>query len=496
LGQRLVAGKRHDRVGYFRLTRYPVRGGCSLTSPASGDTAFFGHPKGLGYLAGTEGWERFSFYGMQALLMLYISKHLLTPEVAPGVIGLASFRKVVSALFGPMTDFAFAVQIFGLYGGFILVTPLIGAWLGDRVYGRTRMVTIGVLLMAAGHFAMASEATFLLALLLLILGGGCITGNMKPQISGLYAPEDSRRTRAFVIYQIAINLGALVAPLIIGTLGEKIGFHWGFGAAGIGMLVGLVVYLAGRRHIPPDVGTEREAVPPLTRAQWISIGTLLLVLIPVVFATATAVQAYGIMIIWAETAVDREVFGFEIPVSWIFTIEAIMTIAWLFLCNRLWARWKRQGREPNDLTKHGFGNALVVLSFLFVAVLATMPKVPLLGWFGFYVILTFSFSWYGPPVLSLISRFAPPSVNGVMLSMYSFAAAFGFFLVGYMGRFYEPLGPPLFFLVNAMLPVGGALMLFLFNRPIMRLLETAEREQLASVGEAALDTNSLKADHD
>jgi len=335
-----------------------------VTSPASNNTAFFGHPKGLGYLAGTEVWERFSFYGMQALLMLYITKHLLTPEVAPSEIGLASFRNVVAALFGPMTDFAFAVQIFGLYGGFILVTPLIGAWLGDRVYGRTRMVTIGVLLMAAGHFAMASEVTFLLALLLLILGGGCISGNMKPQITGLYASEDSRRTRAFVIYQIAINFGALVAPLIIGTLGEKIGFHWGFGAAGIGMLVGLVIYLAGRRHLPPDVGTKREAVPPLTRTQWISIGTLLLVLIPVIFATTTAVQAYGIMIIWAETAVDREVFGFEMPVSWIFTIEAFMTIAWLFLCNRLWARWKRQSREPNDLTKHGFGNALVVISFL------------------------------------------------------------------------------------------------------------------------------------
>ena len=140
----------------------------------SSDHAFFGHPKGLGYLAGTELWERFSFYSMQSLLMLYMTKYLLLDENSDKVLGFGVFRSVVEGIFGPMTNLALAAQTFGLYSGMILVTPLIGAWLGDRVLGRTKTVTIGALLMSAGHLTMASERLFLLALLLLILGGGLL----------------------------------------------------------------------------------------------------------------------------------------------------------------------------------------------------------------------------------------------------------------------------------------------------------------------------------
>ena len=184
------------------------------------DTAFFGHPKGLGYLAGTELWERFSFYSMQSLLMLYMTKYLLLPAHSGDVVGLVQYRRVVESIFGPMTDLALAAQTFGLYSGFILVTPLLGAWLGDRVLGRTRTVTIGALLMSAGHLTMASERSFLLALLLLILGGGLFISNLAAQIGGLYSPTDTRRTRAFGIYLMAVNAGALAAPLVAGTLGE------------------------------------------------------------------------------------------------------------------------------------------------------------------------------------------------------------------------------------------------------------------------------------
>jgi len=153
----------------------------------------FGHPRGLTVLATTEMWERFSFYGMQALLMLYMTKYLLLPEHARGVIGLAAFRSGVETLTGRLTDLAFAAQTFGIYSGMIYLTPIAGAWLGDRVLGRTRTVSVGCVLMAGGHLAMAFEASFLLALSLLILGAGCLLGNMAAQVGALYAPEDLRR---------------------------------------------------------------------------------------------------------------------------------------------------------------------------------------------------------------------------------------------------------------------------------------------------------------
>jgi len=449
--------------------------GARALRPDPHDTAFFGHPKGLGYLAGTELWERFSFYGMQALLMLYMTKYLLTPPVAGGVVGLRAFRDILSNALGPMTDLAFAAQTFGLYSGLILVTPLIGAWLGDRVLGRTKTIVIGALLMSAGHLVMAVEQWFLLALLLLILGGGCFIGNLTAQIGGLYSPEDTRRTRAFGIYLIALNVGALVAPLIVGTLGETVAWHWGFGAAGIGMIVGLITYLAGRRHLPPDSIARGVQHSRLTRAQWITIGALLMTILPRVFANAAAQQAYGLMLIWADTAVDRTTFGWELPVSWVMTADGMMTILGVIVASRIWAGLARQGSEPNDVRKIGIGNLIVAAAFVYVGLIAGLPKVPLLGWLAFYLLLDFSYAWWDPPGKALVARYAPASVNGTMFAVSNVASAGGFFLLGYLGRFYEPLGPSLYFLLTALLPVAGAVMMIVFARPILRLLETAER---------------------
>ena len=443
----------------------------------SADHAFFGHPKGLGYLAGTELWERFSFYGMKALLMLYMVKYLLLPEREGQIVGLAQYRSVLERMFGPMTDLALAAQTFGLYSGLILLTPLVGAWLGDRVLGRTRTVTLGALLMAAGHLTMAFEQAFLLALLLLILGGGCFIGNLQAQIGQLYAPDDQRRTRAFGVYLIALNVGALVAPLVAGTLGEKVGWHWGFGAAAIGMLIGLATYLYGRPHLPPQGVSSRESRTPLTRAGWITVFAIALVLLPRVFAVAAAQQAYGLVVIWADTAVDRNLFGFEMPVTWILTADGILTILGVFLAGWLWRRMAARGREPNDIRKIGIGWSMLALAYLFLAALATLPLAPIIGLVFFFLILDLSFAWWSPPHLSLVSRFAPASINGIMMAVASIPGALGNFLLGWLGRFYEPFGPVLYFAMLAALPVAGALLLLVFARPMLRLLETAERDE-------------------
>ena len=440
------------------------------------DTAFFGHPRGLGFLAGTELWERFSFYAMQALLMLYMTKYLLLTGNAANVVGLATYRGALESLFGPMTDLALAAQTFGLYSGLILVTPLLGAWLGDRVLGRTKTITIGALLMSAGHLTMASEAAFLLALLLLILGGGCFIGNLAAQIGSLYEPEDTRRTRAFGVYLMALNVGAFLAPLVAGTMGERIGYHWGFGVAGIGMLIGLATYLAGRRHMPPDLIVRGQRPPQLDRPQWVTVGAIVLTLVPRVLLFGAAQQAYGIMVIWADTAVDRRIGNFEMPVTWILTADGIVTILGVLLANRVWDRLAKSGQEPSDVVKIGIGGAAITAAFVIVGLLASLPLVPLAGWLGFYFVLGLSYAWIDPPGKAIIGRYSPQSVTGMLFAFSALFGAFGFFLLGYLGRFYEPLGPSLYFLLTAVMPGSAAVIILTLSGPILRMLGTAERE--------------------
>ena len=196
---------------------------------------------------------------MQALLTLYMIDHLLLPANARAVPGLGGLRFVLEGFTGPLSAGAFASQIFGLYTAAVYVTPVLGSLLADRVLGRTAAVMIGCALMAAGHFAMAFDAAFLPALLLLICGCGLLKGNIASQVGGLYAAGDARRTDAFQIFSMAIAVGVIAAPLVCGSLAEGLGWHWGFGAAGIGMLVAACVYVLGRGALPRDVSAPVAA---------------------------------------------------------------------------------------------------------------------------------------------------------------------------------------------------------------------------------------------
>ncbi len=446
--------------------------------PDTPSPELLGHPRGLTVLATTEMWERFSFYGMQAILMLYMTKYLLLPEHARNVLGLAGFRRAVEAVTGPLSDLAFAAQTYGLYSGLIYGTPLIGAWLGDRVLGKTRTVKLGCLAMSAGHLAMASEPLFLIALSLIIVGAGGVIGNMAAQVGALYAPEDHRRTRGFGIYLITLNIGALAAPLVIGTLGERTGWHYGFGAAGIGMIIGLITYLAGRRHLPPDrivSRTERAAKDRLTSAEWKRIGAIMLLLVPYMMYTAAANQAYAVMYLWADQTVDRHVFGWEVPVTWIGIVDGTLTIIAVLVASRIWAAQERRGREPGDLVKTALGYGLIVAAYLWVAAIATLPVVPVLLWVGFYVILDFGYGYIEPPMQALVSRDAPPRVAATMMAILKASSMFAYFLLGWLGRFYEPLGGPRFWLLHAAL-AGAAMLLLLLGRTwFLRLLGRTEQ---------------------
>src|SRR5215468_7818880 len=211
------------------------------TTKAAND--LFGHPRGLTFLFATEMWERFSYYGMRALLVLYMVKYLFQPDRMDGVIGLATVRRTLEALSGPLDVQPLASQIYGFYTGFVYLTPLLGGLLADRVLGQRRTVIIGATLMAVGHFMMAFESLLLFALLALILGNGGFKPNISTQVGTLYVPGDPRRDRAYSIFYVGINLGAFFAPLVCGTLGEQAGWHFGFAAAGIGMTIALAIYL-------------------------------------------------------------------------------------------------------------------------------------------------------------------------------------------------------------------------------------------------------------
>src|ERR1700710_2791967 len=193
--------------------------------PAAGE--WFGHPRGLTILFLTEMWDQFSFFGMRALLVYYMTKQLMIGQ-------------------------AHSSYIYGLYTSFVYFTPLIGGALSDRYLGRKRAVVIGASVMALGHFMMAFEPLFYVALATIALGNGLFLPSLTSQINELYAPSDPRRGTAYSIYYVGINLGAFLAPLICGTVGELYGWHYGFGLAGIGMIVGLVTYLWGSRYLPSD----------------------------------------------------------------------------------------------------------------------------------------------------------------------------------------------------------------------------------------------------
>jgi len=409
----------------------------------------FGHPRGLTVLAGTEVWERFSFYGMQALLLLYMTKYLLLPAHAGKVLGLDATRSFLDSLFGHHTDLAFATLIYGVYSGLIYATPLLGAWLGDRVLGRRRTVATGCVLMAAGHLSMASEHLFLLALLLIVTGAGGVIGNMYAQVGQLYAPEDDRRTRAFGIYLIMLNVGALAAPLVIGTLGEKVGWHYGFGAAGVGMAIGLVVYLSGQSWLPRDQVTARGAVPPLTPAEKRRVRKLLWLYLPYLLSNIPSFMAYGLMYVWADKVVDLNIGSFRMPVTWIGFVDGVLTIVGVWVATRVWAALEKRGRPLHDLDKIAIGYGGLTVAWIFAAGIALLAVVPVLLWIGFFVLLDFSFGWFEAPTNSIVTRDAPASTTSMMVALLKATVAVAYFSIGSLGEFYEPMGAPAFWLMTA-----------------------------------------------
>src|SRR5437773_8281249 len=272
------------------------------TSTRVRDATFLGHPKGLLYLAFTEAWERFSYYGMTALVVLFMVNQLLLPGHIEHIAGFPAFRAAIESVVGPLSTQALASQIFGLYSGFLYVTPLLGGMIADRWIGQRNAVVIGALSMSGGHIAMAFDQTFLIALLLLVIGSGFLKGNISAQVGALYPPDDeARRTRGFVIFSTGINIGAVAGPLLCGLLAQVYGWHYGFGIAAIFMLLGLATYLYGYRYLPACVEPRKyEGAKRLTATERRIVVALIAVMIISIFESIAYGQIFNVSSIWIQ----------------------------------------------------------------------------------------------------------------------------------------------------------------------------------------------------
>jgi POT family proton-dependent oligopeptide transporter len=478
------------------------------------DRAFFGHPRGLSTLFFTEMWERFSYYGMRAILILF-----MTAAPAAGGLGF---------------DVGVAGAVYGLYTSMVYMTSLPGGWIADRLIGQRKAVLYGGMLIASGHFSMAvpSLTTFYVGLLLIVIGTGLLKPNISVLVGQLYQPGDKRRDAGFSIYYMGINTGAFLAPLVCGYLGQRVNWHLGFAAAGFGMVLGLVQYVLGDRHLgdagtkpaPAKSAAEAESnwrraklyggggaaalvafvalvyagVVPVTPTQIAdAAGYLLLVTTVVFFAwlffggdwtpaerrrlyvigiffLAAALfwsefeQAGSTLNLFADRATRTSIFGWNFPSSFFQSANALFIIMFAPVFAWLWIALG--SREPSSPIKFSFGLMGVGLGFLLLvpAAQAAAPGtlVSPLWLTATYLIHTWAELCLSPVGLSSMTKLAPARVAGLMMGVWFLGASVGNFIGGRLASFYEsfPL-PNLFAVVAAFGIVFGALLL-IFSRPI------------------------------
>ena len=484
------------------------------------DTSFFGHPKGLSTLFFTEMWERFSYYGMRALLILF-----MTAPLAAG--GLAF-------------DTATAGAIYGLYTSMVYMTTLPGGWIADRLIGQRRAVLYGGIIIASGHFCMAfsSLATFYLGLFLIVIGTGLLKGNVSVIVGQLYAKGDLRRDAGVSIFSMGINLGAFIAPLICGYLGQNVSWHIGFAAAGVGMTLGVIQYVLGARNLGtaglyPVPAESPQAASSLKRNA--TIAGVVLVALTVGFAIGaytgaipvTAVQvsdAAGVMLLaivvlffgwlfasgnwspeerkkiyvigvlflaaalfwsvfeqagstlnlFADRNTKNVVLGWAYPSSWFQSLNSLFLIIFAPVFAWLWLRLARSGNEPSSPAKFAAGLVLVGAGF---AVLIWAAKMAEQGiqvspmWLTLtYFLHTCGELCLSPVGLSAMTKLAPARIGGLMMGVWFLATSVGNFIGGRVSSLYESWALPSLFGAVGMFAIAAGILLFLFVRPIKRLM--------------------------
>jgi POT family proton-dependent oligopeptide transporter len=485
----------------------------------SRDTRFFGHPRGLSTLFFTEMWERFSYYGMRALLILF-----LTAAPAAGGLGF---------------DAVTAGAVYGLYTSMVYMTTLPGGWIADRLIGPQNAVLYGGILIASGHFSMAipSLTSFYVGLALIVIGTGLLKGNVSVIVGRLYDLDDERRDAGYSIYYMGINTGAFIAPLICGYLGQRVDWHMGFGAAGVGMTIGLIQYTIGRKHLGNAGRYPAAAASPEAAAQqkrqailWISIATAVIVLgalaiyagllpvtptqladaagyfllgltvaffgwlflspgwtprerkqlyvVGVLFLAAALFwsefeQAGSTLNLFADRNTENSLFGWEFPSSFYQSLNSLFLITLAPLFAWLWIRLGRAHREPSSPAKFGLGLVLVGAGFAVLAVGAIFAeqgiKVSPMWLTVVYLLHTCGELALSPVGLSAMSKLAPVRIGGLIMGVWFLGSSVGNYIGGRLAGFYESMTLPSLFGVVTAFGIGAGVLLLLVSPSLGRL---------------------------
>lgn len=413
------------------------------------DKTWFGQPRGLTILFLTNMWELFSYYGMRTLLVYYMTKQLLFAQEK------ASF-------------------VYGTYTAMAYFTPILGGAIADRWLGKRTAVILGGSIMALGHFAMAFEPLFYVALATIALGNGLFLPSLPSQINDLYAADDPRRGRAYNVYYVGLNIGGFMAPLVCGTLGELYGWHYGFGAAGIGMFIGLLIYVLGRDYLPPEPPRGVRRVVDVVDASR-NNRTVWLLLLGVFIAATVFRGAYeqigNTLPLWVDTAVDRSWGSLQIPMTWFLSLNPLFVIAMTPLLLMHWRRNADAGRDTTPARRMAIGALIVAVAFVLLAALDAVSGGTRVAWpwLGlFFLVLTFGELYILPTGLGLFAKLAPPKLGATTVASWFLAVFSGSLLAGFVGTLWTHVGHALFFLLLAALAVIAAALLWRLDAPINR----------------------------
>lgn len=436
---------------------------------------FLGHPRGLLVLFATEGFSSFALYGLQSILVLALSNALLQPGPARGVLGLATLGRWLGWDHGAWSADARAAMLAGLFGAAVFMAPMLGGIVADRLLGHTRAVLLGRLGVIAGLVLLAFPPLFLSGLALFVAGSGLASTTLA-QLGGLYAADDPRRSNGFQIYSGATTIAVIFAPLVCGTLGETRSWTAGFLAAAMGALLAFAVYAAGCRSIhPPAIAHEADPADhpaprvALGRRDWLVLAGLAL-LLPVLALNAIGnMEIYNGYLLWARQHYDLRWGGHTMPVSWLLSVDAVVSIAATAASVGFWTLLERRGRPVADLPKIAIGTLLCLLAVL---VLAAAPTGRVgLGWgLAFHVLNDLGSTNTYMVSMSLYSRVAPPALRATVTNACTLQIFLANLIVARLASRLDVLGPRQFWLTHAVL-IGasagmlGGLVLALRMRP-------------------------------
>jgi POT family proton-dependent oligopeptide transporter len=449
------------------------------------EATLFGHPRGLTFLFTTEMWERFSYYGMRAILVYSLVNYLLLHPAVDTIIGFHAFKRALEIVFNaghPLALQPLSSNIYGTYTAFVYLTPVFGGFIADRWIGQRYSVIIGGLIMALGQFALMLPQTFLIGLLLLVTGNGFFKPNISTQVGNLYKPGDSRIDRAYSIFYVGINVGATFSPLVCGTLGDIHGYHWGYAAAGVGLLIGLVIYVFSLRTLPPDrigrIRTQNAEKKPLTGDDWKAIIALVLLVIPGSLFWSAYEQQGNTISLFAQDLTDKRLIpgliNWQIPAAWFQAFNPAMIVAFTPLVIGLWTWQSRRGKEPSVLTKMALGNFMLAFSYVIMALAMYVSgghgQISWLWLFAFFAVITTGELYFSPIGLALTARVAPPQVLSMMMGFWLATSFFGNLLQGYIGSYYSSMTKASFFLLCAAVGVVAGVIFWIFNFPLKSIL--------------------------